>query len=146
MVKCRNKWGERCHNLPWTKISESYSKWRDIVNSFVILILLPIPLAFVIFLDAKKGSHGHRAISIVFMLKVFMHLLVYNICLLQSLPYCSNTSTASPGKSIDSWLWLTCNKLGKIQEICLYDPLRLSCVLHWLLARCCYGWTVYAFR
>ena len=40
----------------------------------VILLLLPMPLAFVIFLDAKKGSHGHRANSIVFML-----LLVYLI-------------------------------------------------------------------
>ena len=34
----------------------------------VILILLPVPLAFIIFLDAKKGSHGHRANSTVFIL------------------------------------------------------------------------------
>lgn len=52
----------------------------------VILILLPIPLAFVIFLDAKKGSHGHISNATVFMLwpvcvitTTFAYYKVYHI-------------------------------------------------------------------
>ena len=110
----------------------------------VILILLPLPLAFVICLDAKEGSHGHRSNSTVFML-LLVCLITTTFAYYKVFRIIRAHQKASPGKSIDSSFRQTSNRLGKIQEICLYHPIPLNCILHWLLARHCHGWSVYVF-